>query len=188
MSVKKKTILNILLFAFVLSFFVTPLGYHSKIWLNRLTAPKAKLIPEAERVQLESYQWKLKDENWDFFDFEKEQGNVVFINFWASWRLPSAAELADIQELYEEFGDKISFYVITDEERPPVEEFMNKNEFTFPVTYQIIGEPAPFKIPEPPATYILDSSGRIAIDQSGIADWNSKQMKAILLSLLEEDG
>lgn len=183
MKVSKKKILNILLFAFILSFFVTPLGYHSKVWLNQILAPGADIIPEVQRDRITSYNWKLKDDQWNYFNFEKEKGKVVFINFFASWRLPCAAELADIQELYEELGDEISFYIITDEERSPVEEFMEKNDFTFPVTYQIIGEPSPIEIPEPPATYVLDKDGNIAISQQGIGDWDTRKMKEFLKEL-----
>ena len=186
MKVRRKTVLNILLILAVLSFFVTPLGYHAKVLLNQLTAPGPDLIPENEREEISGYSWKLKDEEWEFFNFEKEKGQVVFINFWASWRLPSAADLADIQELYEEFGDQVSFYVITDEEREPVLEFMEEKEFTFPVTYQIIGEPSPFPLPEPPATVVLDRQGRIAVKHDGIGNWDSRKFKEFLRELLAE--
>lgn len=186
MKVEKRTVLNILLFAFILSFFVTPLGYHGKVLLNRLIAPNPVIASTSQPTYISSYNWKLKDENWDYFNFEKEKNKIVFINFWASWRLPSAAELKDIQNLYDEFKDQISFYIITDEERPPVEEFMSKNKFTFPVTYQIIGEPAPLTIPEPPSTYILDRDGKVVVDHNGIADWDSNEFKEFIKGLIAQ--
>jgi thiol-disulfide isomerase/thioredoxin len=186
MQLRKKTLLNILLFGFVLAFFVTPLGYHSKVLLNKLFSFSPDLIATSEQKTIPNYQWKLKDDTWEFFNFERSKGTVVFINFWASWRLPCAAELQSIQELYDLYGNKVNFYIITNEERPPVELFMEKNEFTFPVTYLIIGEPAPFKIMEPPATYIIDKAGNIVVEQEGIADWNSKFTRDLLDKLLKE--
>lgn len=186
MAIKKKTVLNILLIVFVLSFFVTPLGYHSKIMLNRLFAGTPDVIPADQRVQIENYDWRLKDADWKFFNFQRSKGKVVFINFWASWRLPSAAELKSIQNLYDNFKGEVDFYIITDEEQEPVEEFMSENNFFFPITYLIIGDKAPLPILEPPGTYILDKKGRIVVKREGIADWDSQSVFLLIKNLVKE--
>ena len=115
MKISRKTILNLLLFALVLSFFVTPLGHYGKIFLNRLFAFGPEVIPAESRVEITDYNWTLKDKDWNFFSFDEARGKVVFINFWASWRLPCEAELQDIQKLYDEFGEQVVFYIITDQ-------------------------------------------------------------------------
>ncbi len=183
---KRKTLLNVLLILFVLSFFVTPLGYYGKILLNRLFSFAPPVIETSERRQLPDYNWRLKDEAWNFFNFEKSRGRVVFINFWASWRLPSEAELSSIQSLYDKYQGKIDFYIITNENRPPVEEFMVKHEFSFPVTYLIIGDRAPLEIPEPPFSYLIDKQGYIVIEKEGIADWDTRKVHEVLDDLLAE--
>ncbi|MGB5497916.1 MAG: TlpA family protein disulfide reductase, partial [Maribacter sp.] len=66
MKITKKTALNVLLFAFVLSFFVTPLGHMGKVFLNRLFAATPEIVEESSRKQLQSYNWRLKDANWNF--------------------------------------------------------------------------------------------------------------------------
>ena len=185
MAIKRKTALNVLLFAFILAFFVTPLGHFSKIVLNRLFASTPDIIDTASRQQLTTYDWKLKDPNWDYFNLQRSQGNVLFINFWASWQLPSEAQLRGIQKLYDDFNGKIDFYIITNEERPPVEEFMQLKKFTFPVTYLIIGEPAPFEILEPPGTYIIDKNGYIVVKEDAISDWDNNEIRELLSELLK---
>lgn len=181
---KKKTLINVLLILFVLSFFLTPLGHYGKILLNRAFSFSPETVEDSNRKQLPDYNWKLKDANWDFFSFEESKGNVVFINFWASWRLPSEAELKSIQALYDKYKGKVDFYIITDEEREPVEEFMSKKDFYFPLTYLIIGEPAPFPIPKPPYSYLLDKEGYIVIEQDGIADWDTEKVHRTIDRLL----
>ncbi|NAS11899.1 redoxin domain-containing protein [Flavobacteriaceae bacterium R33] len=183
---KKKTLLNILLIAFVLSFFVTPLGHQGKLFLNRLFSFSPPVIAQAEREQITDYNWTLKDPEWNFFNFERSRGKVVFMNFWASWRLPSEAELKSVQALYDRYGDKVDFYIITDEERPPVEEFLAKNGFTFPVTYLIIGERAPVVTEEPPRSYIIDKDGYVVVSKDGIADWDNSKVYALFDELLGE--
>ncbi|MGB5434892.1 MAG: TlpA disulfide reductase family protein [Maribacter sp.] len=185
MAIKRKTALNVLLFAFILAFFVTPLGHFSKIVLNRIFASTPDIIDKASRQQLTSFDWKLKDANWDYFNLQKSQGKVVFVNFWASWQLPSEAQLRGIQQLYDDFKGKIDFYIITNEERPPVEEFMRLKKFTFPVTYLIIGEPAPLEILEPPGTYIIDKNGYIVAKEAAISDWDNDKIRGLLTELLK---
>jgi hypothetical protein len=86
--------------------------------------------------------------------------------------------------LYDRFGEKVDFYIITNEERPPVQEFMEKNDFTFPVTYLIIGEPTPIAVLEPPASYLIDKNGFIVIKQEDISDWVSPKIDALIDGLL----
>ena len=186
MKISKKTILNIVLILFVLSFFVTPLGYYGKLLLNRVFSFSPPVIEETEQKQLTDYDWKLKDAEWNFFNFEKSKGNVVFINLWASWRLPSEAELASIQKLYEDYKGKMDFYIITNENRPPVEAFMEEHGFTFPVTYLIIGEKMPIDAQKVPSSYLIDKSGHIVIHQTGIADWSNRKLYKVLDTLIEE--
>lgn len=186
MKLRKKTLLNLLLFAFVLSFFVTPLGHYSKVWLMQLFASAPEVIAEDRREQIPFYDWQLKDAQWDFFNFSRSQGKVVLIDFWASWRLPCLPELKGLQALYDDYGDRVDFYLITDEMREPVEAFMAENDFTFPVTYLIIGEPTPVSGEEPPRSYLIDKNGYVVIAQEGVTDWDSQRVRDLLDTLLAE--
>ena len=186
MKISKKTVLNITLILFILSFFVTPLGHYGKVLLNRLFSFSPPIIEVSEREKIADYDWKLKDAEWNFFNFEKSKGNVVFINLWASWKLPSEAELAGIQKLYDKYKGKMDFYIITNENRPPVEEFMAKHGFTFPVTYLIIGEKMPINPDEVPSSYLIDKSGNIVVYKKKIADWNTSKVHSLLDSLIAE--
>lgn len=181
---RKKTVLNIAIMALLLSFFVTPLGDYSKVMLNKLFSFSPKVTKEINREQVTDYNWKLKDANWEFFNFKRSKGKVVFINFWRSWILPSEAELESIQKLYDNYKGRVDFYIITDEEREPVEEFMEEKGFTFPVTYSIVGDPMPVDGTKPPRSYLLDRNGKIVIQKEGVADWDNDKVKLIVDKLL----
>jgi len=139
MKHKTKTFLNVLLILFVLSFFVTPLGYQGKLLLNKIFAQSPEIISEADRSRLANYNWRLKD---------------------------------------------IDFYLITNEERPPVEEFVDRHEITAPITYLIIGDKTPLDIPEPPASYIIDKNGTIVSFNERVSDWNSTKTRELLDKLV----
>lgn len=186
MKNKKRLIINILIIVVVLSFFVTPLGHESKVLLNRILAFSPDAIKEEDRKPVVDFDWKLKDENWDFFNFNEAKGEVIFVHFWASWRVPSIAEVKSIQKLYTDYKEKVTFYIITNEEREPVEKFMQKHGYDFKATYLIIGEKMPFDAENTPSTYIIDKEGYIAVEKKGVANWYSKGVKTLLDELLEE--
>lgn len=185
MAIKKKTVLNITVILFILSFFVTPLGHYGKLFLNRIFSFSPYIVDEANRRQITDFDWRLKDAEWNLVNFEKSKGKITLINFWASWRLPSEAELKSIQDLYDQYKDQVDFYIITNENRPPVEEFMQKHDFTFPVTYLIIGDKSAVEVPEkPPYSYLIDQTGTIVIEQDGIADWNTSTVRDLIDDLI----
>ncbi|MFS4456308.1 TlpA family protein disulfide reductase [Maribacter sp. 2304DJ31-5] len=182
---KRQTLYTLLIIAFVLSFFVTPLGDFSKLVLNRWLATAPTIIKPENRGKIANYKWRLKDEDWNFFSFERSKGKVVFISFWTSWHLPSKAQLEDIQDLYDRYKGKMDFYIITNEERVPVELFMGKHDYTFPVTYEIVGDPSPLTLLKPPGSYVLDKDGFIAIHQNAITDWDNDMVYDLLDRLIE---
>ncbi|XLS30350.1 TlpA family protein disulfide reductase [Flavobacteriaceae bacterium M23B6Z8] len=185
MNIRKKSVLNLFFILLIGVFFIPPVAHESKVLLNRILAFSPDVVKAEERKAVKDFDWKLKDENWDFFNFEESKGKVIFVHFWASWRVPSIAEAKSIQKLYDEFKGRVEFYLITNEEREPVIEFMEKNEYNFPVTYLIIGEKMPFDPEEVPSTFIIDSDGFIAVEKKGVANWYSKDVRELLNSLLE---
>ena len=183
---KKSSFFTLLIIAVVLSFFVTPLGDYSKELLNRIFATSPTIIDEENSGKIDNYSWKLKDSEWNSLNFEKSKGKVVFINFWASWHLPSRAQMKDISDLYNRYHNQVDFYIITNEEQEPVETFMTRNNYTFPVTYQIIGEPSPIELLKPPGCYIIDKEGRIRVHQNDVSDWNNEEVDELLTELLSK--
>jgi hypothetical protein len=110
---------------------------------------------------------------------------VVLIDFWKSWSLPSLPELKGLQALYDDYGDRVDFYLITDEEQAPVRAFMEEHEFTFPVTYQYLQSQSPVALKSTPRSYLIDREGYLIIDQEGIADWDSRRVRELLDELLK---
>ena len=166
---KKRTILNLLLILFVLSFFVTPLGYESKILLQRIFAGSVDIIP-ADKARKIDFDWQLKDRNNVQFNYSQTEGKKPsFVYFFSSWREISVANLYAVEKLYE-----------------PVDEMMQKRNFHFKVTYLIIEAPKkPFDPDKIPAGYIVDKNGYVRAQKDGIARWNSDAVHQLLDSLTQ---
>ncbi len=181
---KLKTVLNLSLILLVLSFFVTPLGYESKIILQQIFAASVDILPKNEQYKID-FDWKLKDRNNAEFNFSQSEGKrPVFVYFWSSWRVTSVADLAGIQKLYNDYNGKVDFYIITNELPEPVEELMQRRGYDFKVTYLIIGEKMPFDPEKIPSGYIIDKQGFVRAKSERIARWNSDSVRELLNSLL----
>lgn len=188
-KLSKRQYSNIFSIAFILLFLFTPLRFHLGVYMNKLivltpfTTPST--LEDNEQVILESYDWKLLDDSGIQYDFEDERGKVVFINFWATWCPPCVAELPSLQKLYDVYGDKITFLFIASDEVENVNAFMDKKGFTFPVRYKKSEYPDGLEHTSIPTTYIIDKLGKIVLEKSAVADWNSKEVHGILEELLE---
>lgn len=70
------------------------------------------------------------------FDLSKTN-KPVLINFWATWCPPCRAEMPGLQNLYEEYGQKMDFVMIDcGETKETVQDFLIENEiYTFPIGY-----------------------------------------------------
>lgn len=182
---KRRTFWNLLLILFVISFFVTPLGYESKILLQRIFASSVDIIPENQARTID-FDWQLKDRDNKQFNFSQTKGKKpAFVYFFSSWRGISIADLYAVEKLYDTYKDKVDFYIITNELPTPVDEMMQKRNFHFKVTYLIIGEKMPFDPEKIPSGYIVDKNGKVRAEKEGIARWNSNTVHQLIEQLLQ---
>lgn len=71
----------------------------------------------------------------------KLQGQVVVLDFWATWCPPCRVSLPHIQKMHEEFGDKgLTILAITNEPREKVGEFIIDHKYTFRTLLDANGE------------------------------------------------
>lgn len=94
---------------------------------------------------------------------------IFVLNFWTTWCPPCREEMPELQKFYEQYGDKVQFYGI-DEQEPPdkVKTFLQSKGYTYPILLdenQQAGEL--FKINAIPTTIITDINGIILFRKSG---------------------
>jgi thiol-disulfide isomerase/thioredoxin len=112
------------------------------------------------------------------------KGKTVFLNFWATWCPPCIAEMPSIQRLYDEYGDEVVFVLVSNESREVTEAFMKKQNFTLPL-YTLRGRvPEVFDVSTIPATFLIGPNGRILINKTGAAKWDSKKVKTMIDELI----
>jgi thiol-disulfide isomerase/thioredoxin len=93
--------------------------------------------------------------------------------------------MPSLQELYEDYGNKVSFVLVTTDTKQKVLPFLEKHQFTLPIYNQVSQAPDEFFTETIPKTFLLDKNGKIVV-KAGRADWNSKKIRKLLDRLISE--
>ena len=115
------------------------------------------------------------------------KGKVVFINFWASWCPPCRAEMPSLNELYNRLKDDDRFvflFINEDDDKIKAKQYLEKNQFNLPLFSRSGNVPPEIFSGTLPTTIVLDTEGKIVLQHTGMAAYNSddfiKQMKDLL--------
>jgi thiol-disulfide isomerase/thioredoxin len=107
------------------------------------------------------------------------KGNIVFLNFWATWCPPCRAEMPSMQALYERFGDKGLEFIAVDimEKETDILEFLDSYKLSFPILLDSYGNVAnKYGISAIPATFIIGRDGNIIAKVAGARKWDTPEM------------
>ncbi len=181
---KRRQITNISLLLLLALLLFSPLGFHLKVWVNRVLSFNPTPVEERKQEILSSYAWRLVDREGSGYDLSHAKGKVVFINIWASWCPPCVAEMPDLQLLYKDYNKKVVFLFIARDKKERVGAFMEENQYDFPIFYELGSSPRQLSSNSLPTTYILDRQGKIIVSETGAAAWNSKATRAMLDELV----
>lgn len=100
------------------------------------------------------------------------KGQIIFLNFWATWCPPCREELPYIEELYREYqetgDDSVAFVGVTfpglgsEKDVEGVKAFLTENDYTFPVLMDESADLAEsYYITAFPTTFIIEADGNV---------------------------
>jgi peroxiredoxin len=117
-------------------------------------------------------------------------GQVVLINFWASWCGPCRVEMPGFQRVYDEFADRgfVVLGISTDAAgRRPVEAFLEKHDITYPVamaTGRVVNDYGGARVL--PTSFLVDRAGLVRHEVRGY--FAEAALRQAVRRLVEEEG
>lgn len=119
----------------------------------------------------------------------EQRGNIVMVNFWASWCGPCREELPKMEALYQEYQD-LGFEILAinvDDEASKADILLNDIEVSFPVLYDSAGEVSElYDVNAMPTTVIIDRDGKQRLVHLGYRAGDEKKYEAAIKLLMRE--
>ena len=129
-------------------------------------------LPLPPGVSAEPIEWvgkpapdfQVKDLSGEELSLKKFRGQVVLLDFWATWCPPCVAEIPNVKRTYEKYKDQ-KFQIIgisLDRSKPPLDAFIEKEGLTWPQYYDNVGKIANmYQVNAIPSTFLIDGEGVI---------------------------
>ena len=129
------------------------------------------------------------DMNGDVWSLSKQKGQVVFVNFWATWCAPCREEMPSMQRLYAKIPkDKFKMVALYNRDKPElVKNFVTKLGITIPILddqQNILGER--YGLTGLPETFIVDKRGVLRKKFIGPKEWDSPEIVDLLMKYINE--
>ena len=117
------------------------------------------------------------------------KGQVVFINFWATWCPPCQKELPSMQRLYAQLPqDQFKMLALLSNDKPELADFVvDQKGLTFPILPDERGEAGLiYGVTGLPETLIIDKQGIIRHKVLGGAEWDAPEAVEMIRGLMAE--
>ena len=158
----------------------------TKVYFIRLISFSPSTIEVTNQKKITSYNWQLLGYTATDLNFNDTKGEVVLLNFWATWCPPCIAELPSMQKLYNDYKDKVRFVFVTNEDKATIEAFLAEKGYDLPIYTSVTVIPEDLTTTSIPISYVLDKAGNIVIEKTGAADWNSTKVRGLFDELIKK--
>lgn len=186
--IKKYAALYVALFVAGLLFFFERF-YEEPISLSDLQVEK-KVDEEKSSVGYLAPQFTLRNLEGNHVSLSGFKGQVVILNFWATWCAPCRVEMPSFENLYRRYRSRgltvlaVSLDKGADEK---VRDFAEEYQLSFPVLLDADGEAEKlYPSISIPFTFVIDKSGRVVARVDGAKNWESDETFEAIERLLTE--
>ena len=118
------------------------------------------------------------------------EGQLVILNFWATWCPPCVMEMPSMETLYQRFKDQglEILAVNVGESTNTAKDFIDQHGFTYPIMMDSnFSVASQYGIQYFPTTFIVDRSGMVINMSIGFKQWDTPEMITAFDLLLKND-
>ena len=141
---------------------------------------------ELEEFEDVSREYYFADEDARVQSLARYEGDVIFMNVWATWCPPCIAEMPSIYSLYNKFDeeDNVTFLLVSvDEDFEKAKEFMAARDFSVPIYHFRTRAPGTYESSAIPTTYVITPDGKLAFKKEGLAKYDTPEFEQFLRDL-----
>jgi len=157
------------------------------ITLLLISAMLASTAVQAKEMSEKAQDFTLESRSGKNVRLNELAGQVVLVNFWASWCGPCRKELPKLEEIHQKYSDLgVTILGINIDENKELSQRLLKDvDVTFPILYDhenTVSEP--YNVSAMPYTYVIDKAGNFRFVHKGYLDGYEliyeKQIKQLL--------
>lgn len=153
----------------------TPDGYRVRADkpLRKIMQPR-KQQPELERDELIAEgevapEWTLQDASGAQVRLSDLKGQVVVLDFWATWCGPCKVAMPHVQKLHDDYADKgVKVFGVNCWERADAREYMTKSKYTYGLLLDGDKVADMYRVSGIPTFYLIDQEGKVAFAATGM--------------------
>ncbi len=111
------------------------------------------------------------------------KGNIVVLNFWATWCPPCIAEIPDFVKVFNDFKDKdVQFIGVSNEDISTLKSFAADYDINYPILIDDKNIMAIWGIRAIPTTFVFDRDGQIVFKNVGMM--TGEQIRNVIENIL----
>ena len=135
--------------------------------------------------------FKLEDMDENEYDFSEYRGQVVLLNFWATWCPPCKREMPSMERLYQNHQND-NFAVVAINQMEDDDRIFNfTGELDTELTFDILLDKdskvsLTYDVRGLPTTYLIDKKGRIRYRAIGGREFDHPEVEKIIRGLMNE--
>jgi peroxiredoxin len=134
--------------------------------------------------------FNLRNLKGNYQSLDSFSGQVVVLNFWATWCVPCRVEMPSFEKLYRRYrseGVTVLAVTLDKNSKQKVESFVDEHGISFPI---LLDEEGKVERLYPsmtiPFTYVIDREGRVVARVDGAKNWGSKETFEAIEYLLKK--